>query len=136
MLITLGNPINPIKTTIKNNTGTWFIAPNQEQSAKAAWLAQHLKIDGTLMIDQGAEQALKHGASLLPIGAIDIQGRFGKGAVVRIVNEQQHEVARGLCNYPFDDVKKILKTRSQDIETILGYVGCDELVHRNNLVMI
>jgi glutamate 5-kinase len=89
-----------------------------------------------IQIDAGAVLALRSGSSLLPIGVISVNGKFDRGDIVQIVQEDEKPIAIGLVSYDSDDVKNISKHRSEEIEAIIGYNFGDEVVHRSNLVML
>lgn len=137
MLITAGKPLHPIENFIKTQRGTWFVPKITLNNAKKIWLKQHLKALGTITIDSGAVSALQKGASLLPIGIVDVSGQFEKGSAVNIVTtENNKKIARGLSNYSKHDVLKIMQKNTSEIEVLLGYSGCKEVVHRDNMVIL
>ncbi|ANN65189.1 glutamate 5-kinase [Bordetella bronchialis] len=106
-------------------------------SARKQWLADHLRLRGRVVLDEGAVRALKQeGKSLLPIGVIDVQGDFDRGDVVACVDTDGHECARGLVNYSAADTRRIMRQPSSRIETLLGSMTEPELVHRDNLVVL
>ncbi len=116
--------------------GTLFVARGAPPSRKL-WLATALEPSGVLVIDEGACEALRDrdGSSLLPVGVIKVKGSFQAGDLVQVVNPQNEEVARGLVNYSSDQVATIQGHHSDEIERILGHVGDDEVIHRDNLVV-
>lgn len=117
--------------------GTTLVAPTNRMTARKQWLADHLQLSGTLILDQGAANAVAHHhASLLPIGVVAVEGDFVRGECVLCQDEQGREVARGLVNYSASDARKIVKRPSNEIETILGYCLEVELIHRDNMVNI
>jgi glutamate 5-kinase len=136
MLITEGKPLYPIRHFKQHGKGTWFKPLESSLKSKKAWLKNHLKPKGQLIIDDGAQQALLKGKSLLPVGIVKVLGHFQKGDVVSIVSENGQELARGLSNYPFDEVKLIRGRSSLTIYDVLGYSGMQEVVHCDNLVVI
>lgn len=136
LLICKGAPLHPLQHFMTHQKGTWFMPKTSPASAKKNWLRQHLKPDGDLIIDAGALAALKKGASLLPIGVTQVIGTFQKGATVRILTSDHCEIARGFSNYASHDIKMILQKPSDQIVTLLGYEGCHEIVHRDNLAML
>ena len=82
-------------------------------------------------------KALQHdGKSLLPIGVVAVTGDFERGDMVACLDTQGHEVARGLVNYTSVETARILRKSSKQIETILGYIGEPELIHRDNLILM
>lgn len=94
------------------------------------------KAPGAVIIDQGAVDALHHGGSLLPVGVIGFEGSFERGDTVRVVEQAGHEVARGLVNYSSSELEKICGKRSEEIEHILGFAYGEEVIHRNNMVLL
>ena len=105
-------------------------------AARKQWLAGHLKAKGELVIDAGAVKVLREsGRSLLPVGVIAVSGQFDRGEMVVCVDESGQEIARGLVNYDSREAAQILRQSSRQIETILGYVGDAEMIHRDNLVV-
>ncbi|SEI56014.1 MULTISPECIES: glutamate 5-kinase [unclassified Achromobacter] len=106
-------------------------------SARKQWMADHLRLRGRVVLDDGAVQALlREGKSLLPIGVTDVEGEFGRGDVVACVDSQGHECARGLINYSSADTRRILRQPSSQIARILGSMTEPELMHRDNLVVL
>lgn len=106
-------------------------------SARKQWLADHLRLRGRVVLDDGAVQALlREGKSLLPIGVVDVEGEFGRGDVVACVDSQGRECARGLINYSSADTRRILRQPSSQIARILGSMTDPELMHRDNLVVL
>ena len=117
--------------------GSVLIPRDEPLAARKQWLANHLKVCGSLTIDSGAVEVLQNsGKSLLPVGVIGVRGRFSRGDVVACVDENGVEVARGLVNYPADEATKITNTPSDKIESILGYLAEEEIIHRDNMVLI
>ncbi len=117
--------------------GTQLVARSATLAARKQWLADHLQVRGTLLLDAGAVKALRiDGKSLLAIGVHEASGEFERGEVVSCLDEARHEVARGLINYNATETRRILRTPSHEIEIKLGYVGEPELIHRDNLVLL
>ena len=117
--------------------GTQLVAERATLAARKQWLADHLQVRGSLVLDAGAVKALTaQGKSLLPIGVVDVSGEFERGEVVSCLDESRREIARGLVNYGAADARRILRTASGDIEAKLGYVDEYELIHRDNLVLL
>jgi len=117
--------------------GTQLIAPTARLTARKQWMADHLKTAGQLVLDQGAVQKIaREGKSLLPIGVVGVEGEFGRGDVVTCVDADGRAIARGICNYPSAEVRRIMRKPSSEIAVILGYVDEDELIHRDNLVLL
>lgn len=117
--------------------GTLLTADQCRETARKQWLAGHLQTRGTLTLDAGAVKALQAGhKSLLPVGVTATEGRFRRGEMVLCLDEQGQEVARGLVNYSIEEARKIIGHSSEDISDLLGYVAEQELIHRDNLVVL
>jgi glutamate 5-kinase len=117
--------------------GTQLVAERATLAARKQWLADHLQVRGSVMLDAGAVKALTiQGKSLLPIGVFEVSGEFERGEVVSCLDESRREIARGLINYNSSETRKILRAPSSEIEARLGYVDEPELIHRDNLVLL
>ncbi len=119
--------------------GTFFL-PNEERvklHSRKHWIAYVLRPKGYLVLDEGACRAVKRkGASLLPIGVVEVRGHFHIGDAVHCLDKQGNGVAAGLVNYSSDDILKICGHQSHEITDILGINGEDEVIHRDNLVKL
>ncbi len=115
---------------------TWFLPSAEPLTARKRWIAGHLNVGGGLVVDEGALSALGRGGSLLPAGVVAVEGRFQRGDLVAVLDRQGREVARGLVAYAADDARRVAGRHSRDIESILGYRGRDELIHRDDLVLV
>ena len=114
-----------------------LLSANHRLASKKQWMAGQMKIAGTFVIDDGAANVLKQsGKSLLPVGVVAVDGEFARGELVRCVDEQGNDIARGLSNYNAAEVRKIKGQASASIVELLGYGGDDELIHRDNLVVL
>jgi len=117
--------------------GTLFIAKQPKIRARKRWIAYSSKAAGTVKVDSGAKEVLvKKDRSLLASGVIGCSGRFNVGDTVSIVGEDSKEFARGITNYSSSELNKIKGRKTKDIEKILGYKYYDELIHRDNLVIL
>jgi glutamate 5-kinase len=117
--------------------GTLFIPSNERIRGRKHWIAFTLKPSGDLIIDDGAKRAIASlGKSLLPSGITGVKGNFELGESVRCIDENGSEIARGLASYGSDEIRKILGAKSTSIEGILGYKYGDEIIHRDDLVVI
>lgn len=94
------------------------------------------RTSGAVVIDKGAVEALRHGGSLLPVGVIGLDGSFERGDTVSVVEPEGREVARGLANYSSADIERICGKRSEEIEAVLGFAYGEEVIHRNNMVLL
>jgi glutamate 5-kinase len=117
--------------------GTLLICETPRLAARKQWLADHLQMRGSVVVDAGAAKVLVNdGKSLLPIGVTRVQGTFERGEVVAVFDEQGRELARGLANYNSDQAGQIARKPSSEIESILGFDQGPELIHRDNLVVV
>jgi glutamate 5-kinase len=117
--------------------GTWLRTGEQPQNARKQWLASMVNIGGSVELDDGAVKVLREsGRSLLPVGVTAVEGYFGRGDMVSCVDSQGREIARGLVNYSAAETQRIMGSASKDIESILGYQVDEELIHRDNLVLV
>jgi len=120
-----------------SEAGTLLLAEGDPLARRKHWIAYTLKPAGTLHLDEGAERALaKGGRSLLPSGVRAVNGSFGVGDCVRCVGPDGREFARGLVNYTALEVDKIKGAHTREIERLLGYKGSDEVIHRDDLVLV
>ena len=116
--------------------GTLLYATASPLAARKQWLADHLQMAGRLTIDAGAVRALQAGGSLLPVGVKTVTGEFERGAVVACLGPQGEEIARGLVNYSSSEIRRIAGHSSSELEALLGYIDNDELIHRDNLILL
>ncbi len=135
-LIASGIELAPLLAVENGGPCTWFLPNKTPLAARKQWIAGTLATRGALTIDAGAERALNEGKSLLPVGVVAIDGRFSRGDAVSIKGSSGCELGRGLAAYDSDDAQVIRGQRSQDIERLLGYRGRDEMIHRDNLVLL
>jgi glutamate 5-kinase len=136
MCIATGRIARPINALLQGGKATWFLPSATPGAARKQWIAGTLKPKGTLRVDAGAERALAGGRSLLPAGVTAVDGAFGRGDAVSVLATDGREIARGLTAYPADEAAKIAGRRSTDIQEILGYSGRDEIIHRDDLVLL
>ncbi|GJQ56495.1 MAG: glutamate 5-kinase [Rhodocyclaceae bacterium] len=116
--------------------GTLLFASATPLAARKQWLADHLQLAGSLVLDAGAVQALAAGKSLLPVGVTAVEGEFERGAAVACRSADGREIARGLVNYSSSEARRIARQPSTEIEALLGYLDEPELIHRDNLVLL
>ena len=119
------------------DVGTLFLPGKSKLSSRKHWIAYNLKPKGTIMVDEGARKAIvERGKSLLSSGLVDVKGKFNFGDAVKCVDTEGLEFARGLVNYKTEDVIKLKGVHSRGIERILGYKYYDEIIHRDDLVVL
>jgi len=119
------------------DVGTLFLPSGSKLASRKHWIAYTLKMRGTLIVDDGAVRALsQHKRSLLPAGITAVKGRFRAGDAVSIEAADGRAIARGLTRYDARDVRRLLGARSQEIESRVGHYQGDEVVHRDDLVVL
>lgn len=116
--------------------GTLLVAPTHKLQARKQWIADHLQMHGSVVVDAGAaDKLLREGKSLLPIGMLSVKGNFQRGEVVAVCNEQGQEIARGIANYASQDARRLCRKPSNQFEALLGYTAEPEMIHRDNMVL-
>jgi glutamate 5-kinase len=119
------------------SVGTFFLPAQAKLQSRKHWIAFTLKPQGELVLDEGACRALSSGGkSLLPSGIVEVRGRFGVGAAVQCLNRGGQPVAVGLVNYRAVEIELIKGAHTERIEELLGYKDSDEVIHRDNLVVL
>ncbi len=117
--------------------GTLIVPAGVRLKSRKHWIAFALRPAGSIAVDKGAADALcNRGRSLLPSGVREVRGDFGSGDCVSLLDPDGIEFGRGLVNYPASDVSKVAGRRSTEIPALLGYKVADEIIHRDNFVLI
>lgn len=117
--------------------GTLIVPASIRMKSRKHWIAFALRPTGELAVDRGAAEALKtKGRSLLASGIREVRGEFGGGDCVSLRDPDGVEFGRGLVNYPAADVMKVAGRRSAEIASLLGYKVADEIIHRDNFVLL
>jgi glutamate 5-kinase len=117
--------------------GTVFAADAERLTSRKGWLAAAAKGKGILIVDAGARRALVEGGkSLLPSGVKSVEGSFGVGDPVDVAVDPARPFARGLAGYGSDEVRRIAGLKTSEIERALGYKYLDEVVHRDDMVLL
>jgi glutamate 5-kinase len=135
MVIARGEALHPLAAIEAGARTTWFIPSSEPRSARKRWIAGAVNPVGILAVDDGAAAALRRGTSLLPAGIVAVEGEFERGDAVIVRGRDGRELGRGLSAYSSTDARAIAGHRSGEIETILGYRGRDEMIHRDDLVV-
>ncbi len=133
--IVAGKPEHPLAAFDASGHGTIFTAPDA-LTARKAWLAGRMQVEGRLTIDAGALKALGSGKSLLAAGIIGVEGQFRRGDAVDVLDPDGKPVARGLVGYDAADARVIAGKRSDAIAGILGYAPRSAVIHRDQMVML
>ncbi|MGO1659084.1 MAG: glutamate 5-kinase [Marinobacter sp.] len=137
--VIVGGRIEGVLTRLRQGevVGTLLLPEQGRIAARKQWLASHLQTRGKLTLDDGAVKVLRQGGrSLLPVGVQGVVGRFRRGEMVSCVGLDGNEVARGLVNYDAGDARAIAGRSSVSITDILGYISDEEMIHRDNMVII
>ena len=136
MAIANGTLTNPIKKIIENQNCTWFLPRISKLDARKQWIIGSVAPKGEVVIDQGAAKAISNGKSLLPAGIKKINGTFEKGDHILVKDQNNVECARGLASFSSIEVEKIKGSHSSKIKNILGYSSREEIIHKDDLVMV
>jgi glutamate 5-kinase len=137
MVIADGRSDKAIAGAMSGTLGTLFLADRNGLDARRRWLRAHLGGRGAVLVDDGAALALRSkGRSLLAAGVVDVQGRFDRGEPVEVRDRHSMPVGYGISNYSANDIAKIRGSHSGDISSVLGYHHGDEVIHRDNLVIV
>jgi glutamate 5-kinase len=138
MVIASGREPGVLQRVLRGeDVGTYFQPRDDRLAARKRWIAFAVPPQGRLVVDAGAKKALtERGKSLLPSGLVEVEGQFQAGEVVALAEFEGQEFARGLVNYDAEELRKIRGAKTRDIEKALGYKGFDEVIHRDNLVVL
>ena len=117
--------------------GTVLLEPTHKLQARKQWMADHLLLQGSVVVDAGAAAKLqKEGKSLLPIGMTAVSGDFRRGEVIAVRDEQGREIARGMANYASHEARLLCRKPSSQLQALLGYAAEPEMIHRDNMVLM
>ena len=136
MVIASGHEMHPLKRISSGARCTWFVAEASALQSRKRWIAGTLQPTGKLVVDDGAKGALIKGKSLLPAGVKAVEGVFARGDTVSVVLADGSEVARGLVAYDAGEARQIIGLKSADVQKLLGAGDRDEMIHRDDLVMM
>jgi glutamate 5-kinase len=136
VVLALGTRLHPLRALAEGARHTLFEARGNPRRARKEWIAASLAPAGRILVDEGAVRALERGSSLLPAGVRAVEGRFERGDAVLVVGPDGRPVAKGLSAYDAEDARRIAGRRTQEIEAILGWRGRDEMIHRDDLVLL
>ena len=117
--------------------GTLFLAQGKSVTPWKRWIGFSAQSKGEVTLDRGAQEAITHrGRSLLSIGVRRVKGTFGKGDVITLLDTEERAIARGLTNYSSDELQRIRGLASTEIAEVLGHVPYEEVIHRDNLLVL
>jgi glutamate 5-kinase len=135
MIIASGRADSPIRRISAGEACTWFLADANPVAARKRWISGRLETRGAVVVDIGAVKALRAGKSLLPAGVRRVEGAFQRGDAVEIRSLTGEEIGRGLVAYDHADAERIAGRNSREIETILGFAGRAEMIHRDDMAL-
>ena len=136
MAIAGGQVDRPLQALADGGRCTWFLPAPEGRTARKRWILGTIQPQGSLTVDAGAARALAQGRSLLPAGVRALDGDFSRGDAVVVMDPQGTPLARGLSAYGSADAARIIGHKSGEIEALLGWRGRDELIHRDDLVLL
>ena len=139
LVIASGTEKNAIPRILQGEEiGTLFVSRENRLQFRKRWLAFGAKIQGSIVVDDGCAKAIRKagGCSILPAGIYQVVGDFQSGSTVSVIDKEGHELARGLVHYTAAELEKIKGCKSGDIEGILGHKNFDEVIHRDDLVIL
>ena len=136
MCISAGHHEHPVRRIEEGARATWFVPTASPVAARKQWISGTLRPAGAITIDEGALRALRSGKSLLPAGVVAVRGSFERGDTVSVLATGGAEIARGIVAYSDADAARILGRKSSEIETLLGFRGRAEMIHRDDLVIL
>lgn len=139
LVIASGTEKNAIPRIVNGeNIGTLFVSRENRLQFRKRWLAFGARIQGSVVVDAGCAEAIHKagGCSILPAGVISVEGCFEPGSTISVKDGDGHELARGLSHYSSEELEKIKGCKSCDIEDIIGHKNYDEIIHRDDLVIL
>lgn len=139
LIIASGTEKNAITRVLQGEElGTLFVSRENRLQFRKRWLAFGAKIAGSIVVDDGCAKAIRKagGCSILPAGVFAVQGEFLPGSTVSVIDKDAHELARGLVHYSSAELEQIKGCNSGEIANILGHKNFDEVIHRDDLVIL
>ena len=139
LIIANGEDLEILRKIMRGEpVGTLFVPRESHLRFRNQWLAFGSRISGKVIVDEGLAKALrqKGGCSILPVGITGVEGSFESGDTVSVLDQEGHELARGMTNYNAEDLDLIKGCRTSQIEEKIGYKHYDEAIHRDNLVVL
>lgn len=139
LVIASGTEKNAITRVLQGEElGTLFVSRENRLQFRKRWLAFGAKIAGSIVVDDGCAKAIRKagGCSILPAGVFAVQGEFLPGSTVSVIDKDAHELARGLVHYSSAELEQIKGCNSGEIANILGHKNFDEVIHRDDLIIL
>jgi glutamate 5-kinase len=134
LIITLGEPLNPLKKLQDGARSTLFVARDDPKAARIQWISA-MKSQGAILLDAGAVRAIERGNSLLPVGIVGVDGVFGRGDPVDMIGPDDVRLGAGLTRYTADEARALIGKHTDEIEDALGYSGRASLIHRDDMAL-
>ncbi|MEM9670850.1 MAG: glutamate 5-kinase [Pseudomonadota bacterium] len=134
-VITLGDRERPLCALEEGARATIFVPSVSPDKARRNWLKGHLTPEGSILVDDGAQNALSEGASLLPVGITSVEGVFERGAAVAIKSANGAVFAKGVTAYSSSDIARIAGQHTEEVEAILGGARRTAVIHRDDMVL-
>lgn len=135
LVITRGDLLHPLQALRNGGRCTWFTAEENPLSARKHWIAASQHVNGAVVVDDGAKSALLNNSSLLAAGITLVDGTFSKGDTIWIRDHAGENFAKGISAYDSSDLQHIMGLKSHDIEKVLGFIGPDAVIHRDDMVL-
>ena len=137
MVIASGSEEGVLRRILQGEAvGTVFPARESHLRVRKSWLAFGKRLQGDLVVDAGCVKALEGGSSLLAAGIKELDGDFEAGSTVRVLAEDNREIARGIVNYKSEDLRKLIGHRTEEFEHLVAGAAYEEVIHRDNLVLM
>lgn len=137
LVIAHGRHQNVLESILLGEAAGTFFVPKRRLPARKRWLAYAPRARGRIAVNEGAVRQILHGGkSLLPVGVIAVEGDFNVGDVITLTDERGRVFAKGMVSYSAEELRKVAGLHTSEIESVLGYKPADEVVHRDNLVIV
>jgi len=136
MIIANSRRDNVLTDIVEGKIVGTFFKPVGRMPSRKRWIAYGASVKGQLTVNEGAKKAIEGGASLLPVGIIDVSGSFNVGDVIALIDEQNKEFARGISNYTSEEINMIKGEKTDNIQVVLGYIRRMEAVTRKYMYIL
>ena len=137
MVIARGDEDGIIRGILRGEEiGTLFPAREAHLRTRKSWLAFGKHLSGELAVDEGCEDAMRRGASLLAVGVTAVYGSFAAGETVRVLSRSGQEIARGIAAYDAADIMRLMGHQTSEFHTLVADASYEEIIHRDNMVLM
>ncbi len=134
MVIANGASPRVIQTVVAGEEEGSLFVKQSKMRARHHWISYGSKVAGQILVDQGAVHALQANKSLLPVGMVAVEGRFGAGSTVQVLGPDRREVCVGISHYGSEELVKLVGAKSDEIEQRIGYRDYDVIIHVDNMI--